>query len=46
MNVPVPAGTRGGQCTVDITRTRLTVGVKGEEPILDGMSSCTNCCLH
>ncbi|KAK9840864.1 hypothetical protein WJX84_010210 [Apatococcus fuscideae] len=36
MTVPVPAGTRGGQCVVDISRTRLTVGVKGQEPILEG----------
>ena len=38
MNVPVPAGTRGGQCIVDMSRTRLKVGVKGQEPILEGKS--------
>lgn len=36
MNVPVPAGTRGNQCQVDISRTRLSVGIKGQTPILEG----------
>ncbi|KAK9821184.1 hypothetical protein WJX74_006284 [Apatococcus lobatus] len=36
MNVPVPAGTRGGQCHVDISRTRLSVSITGQPPILEG----------
>jgi len=34
--VPVPPGTKGKQLVVDITQTKLKVGLKGQEPILEG----------
>jgi hypothetical protein len=36
VTVPLPSGTRGKDCVVVIERTKLKVGVKGAEPILDG----------
>jgi len=33
--VPVPAGTAGRSLSVSISKTRLLVGLKGEEPIVD-----------
>jgi len=36
VTVPLPPGTRGKDCSVVIEKTRLKVGVKGSEPILDG----------
>ena len=34
--VPVPKGTRARELTVTILKTKLSVGLKGKEPILDG----------
>mmetsp|Transcript_18175 Transcript_18175/g.32995 ORF Transcript_18175/g.32995 Transcript_18175/m.32995 type:complete len:346 (+) Transcript_18175:43-1080(+) len=34
--VPVPVGTKGRDLVVDITQTKLKVGLKGKEPILEG----------
>ncbi|GAA93575.1 uncharacterized protein L969DRAFT_51484 [Mixia osmundae IAM 14324] len=34
--IPVPVGTRARDLTVDIKKTRLKVGLKGKEPIIDG----------
>ncbi|KAI9592088.1 HSP20-like chaperone, partial [Syncephalis fuscata] len=34
--VPVPAGTRAKQLDIKIQKRRLTVGLKGETPIVDG----------
>jgi hypothetical protein len=34
--VPVPKGTRGKNLSVVIAKKRLTVGLKGQAPILDG----------
>ena len=36
VDVPVPPGTKGKMCDVSITAKRLRVGLKGQEPILDG----------
>lgn len=36
VTVPVPTGTRGKQCEVKISRRSLSVGLKGQEPILNG----------
>ncbi len=36
VSVPLPAGTRGKDCIVDIQRRKLKVQVKGSEPILEG----------
>mmetsp|Transcript_1025 Transcript_1025/g.3168 ORF Transcript_1025/g.3168 Transcript_1025/m.3168 type:complete len:361 (-) Transcript_1025:1545-2627(-) len=36
VQVPVLPGTRGRQLNIDIARAHLIVGVKGEEPIIDG----------
>lgn len=36
VNVPVPEGTRAKQLNIAIKRTHLTVGFKGQEPIVDG----------
>ena len=37
LNVPVPPGTRGRDCDVQISAKRLKVGLKGaEKPVLDG----------
>ncbi|OEH78275.1 nuclear movement domain-containing protein [Cyclospora cayetanensis] len=37
--VPVGSGVRAAQCNVKITATRLIVGLKGQNPILDGVFS-------
>ncbi|CDJ68242.1 nuclear movement domain-containing protein, putative [Eimeria necatrix] len=34
--VPIGTGVRAAQCSVKITGSRLTVGLKGQPPILDG----------
>ena len=34
--VPVPKGTRAKQLNVVIARKKLSVGVKGQEPIMEG----------
>lgn len=34
--MPVPKGTRGKFCDVDITKTKLKIGLKGQDPILAG----------
>ncbi|PLW10962.1 hypothetical protein PCANC_22214 [Puccinia coronata f. sp. avenae] len=36
LNIPVPPGTRARDLIVDIKKTKLKVGLKGKEPILDG----------
>ncbi|KAK1925697.1 HSP20-like chaperone [Papiliotrema laurentii] len=36
VSVPLPSGTRGKDCIVDIQRRKLKVQVKGSEPILEG----------
>ena len=36
VTVPVPKGTRGRDLNVVIAKKKLTVGLKGKEPILDG----------
>lgn len=36
VTVPVPAGTKGKVCAVSITVDRLSVGLKGQNPVLDG----------
>lgn len=36
LNIPVPPGTKARDLTVDIKKTKLKVGLKGQEPILDG----------
>lgn len=36
VTVPVPEGTRGRDLVVDLKKTRMTVGLKGKEPILEG----------
>jgi hypothetical protein len=35
VTVPVPAGTKSRDLTVEIKKTRLKVGLKGKEPIID-----------
>jgi hypothetical protein len=35
VSVPVPAGTKGKQLDVVMTRTRIKVGLKGQPPILE-----------
>ena len=39
LTVPVPPGTRGKQCDVQILRKSLKVGIRGQEPILNGKLS-------
>ncbi|KAI9024740.1 nuclear movement protein nudC [Hyaloraphidium curvatum] len=34
--VPVPKGTKGKEVTVEIKKTKLKVGFKGKEPIMEG----------
>ncbi|EIE22427.1 CS-domain-containing protein [Coccomyxa subellipsoidea C-169] len=34
--VPVPAGTKGRDCDVSISKTKLKVGLTGADPVLDG----------
>jgi len=34
--VPVPKGTRGKACLVEISGRHLTIGLKGEDPVLHG----------
>jgi CS domain len=34
--VPVPPGTRGKDLIVEIKKKKLRVGLKGQDPILDG----------
>lgn len=36
IEVPVPKGTRGRDLTVVIQKKKLSVGLKGKEPILSG----------
>ncbi|EIW86773.1 nuclear movement protein nudC [Coniophora puteana RWD-64-598 SS2] len=36
LEVPVPKGTRGKELTVVIQKKKLSVGLKGQEPILEG----------
>ncbi|CAL8468604.1 g8144 [Coccomyxa elongata] len=36
ISVPVPSGTKGRDCDVSITKTKLKVGLKGAIPVLDG----------
>ena len=36
MNIKIPTGTTSKQLTVDITKTHLKVGVKGQPLIIDG----------
>lgn len=36
IEVPVPKGTRGKQLDVLISKKKLSVGLKGQEPILSG----------
>lgn len=36
IEVPVPKGTRGKQLNVVIQKKKLSVGLKGEEPIMSG----------
>lgn len=36
MTVPVPKGTRGKDLAVQIKKNHLSVGLKGQEPILAG----------
>jgi CS domain len=36
VSVPVPPGTKGKLCDVRITKNHLTVGLKGQSPIIDG----------
>ncbi|KAF9453870.1 CS-domain-containing protein [Macrolepiota fuliginosa MF-IS2] len=36
INIPVPPGTRGKNLVVTIQKKRLVIGLKGQEPILDG----------
>ena len=36
LEVPVPKGTRGKDLTVVIQKKKLSVGLKGKEPILSG----------
>jgi hypothetical protein len=36
LNIPVPPGTKARDLIVDIKKTKLKVGLKGKEPILDG----------
>jgi hypothetical protein len=36
VTVPVPSGTKGKACAVSITVDRLSVGLRGQPPILDG----------
>lgn len=41
--LPVPEGTRGKDLNVVIKKTKLTVGLKGKEPIID-VSPAGPCC--
>ncbi|OAV89996.1 hypothetical protein PTTG_07451 [Puccinia triticina 1-1 BBBD Race 1] len=36
LNIPVPPGTKARDLVVDIKKTKLKVGLKGKEPIMDG----------
>lgn len=36
VTVPVPAGTRGKQLDVVLRKQHIKVGVKGQEPVLEG----------
>jgi len=36
INIPVPVGTRGKNLVVIIQKKKLVIGLKGQEPILDG----------
>ena len=36
MTLPVPAGTRGPDCDVDISCTHLRAGLRGQPPALEG----------
>jgi len=36
INVPVPPGTRGKDLVVNIQKKKLSVGLKGQEPIING----------
>jgi hypothetical protein len=36
INVPIPPGARGKDLSVIIQKKKLTVGLKGQEPILSG----------
>ncbi|POW13900.1 hypothetical protein PSHT_07563 [Puccinia striiformis] len=36
LNIPVPPGTKARDLVVEIKKTKLKVGLKGKEPILDG----------
>ena len=36
ISVPVPPGTRGKDCAVNMSKTHLSVGLKGQAPILAG----------
>ncbi|EHS63564.1 hypothetical protein PGTUg99_028530 [Puccinia graminis f. sp. tritici] len=36
LNIPVPPGTKARDLVVEIKKTKLKVGLKGKEPIMDG----------
>ncbi|XP_010497338.1 PREDICTED: protein BOBBER 2-like, partial [Camelina sativa] len=36
INVPVPAGTKSGFVTCEIKKNRIKIGLKAQEPIIDG----------
>lgn len=35
LTIPVPAETKGRDVTVELTKTRLKVALKGQDPIID-----------
>lgn len=37
VTLPIPAGTKGKACDVNITANRLLVGLKGQKPLLEGV---------
>ena len=36
VTVPVPRGTKGKTCDVEIQKTKLKIGIKGDVPVIDG----------